>query len=128
MAVLIIAHAETEVRARFKNWIGRLEVDWMMATSPDSLDTQQGFWKGLNSGNLITIFDINFEQRTAEVPFAADYTQAFGPSFFACRRDLRPFEELEQWLLGQLSEEGEVKTFSTWYTHWETKIDGAENF
>jgi hypothetical protein len=37
-------------------------------------------------------------------------------------------EELEQWLLGQLSEEGEIKIFSAWRAHWETKIDGAKNF
>lgn len=91
LAVLIIAHPDPEYK--FKNWIGRLQIDWMMTQDRNTLDVKSGFWKGLNSKNLDTAFalDTAEDSRRAEGPLHADYTSIFGPKFMSCRRDIRSF-------------------------------------
>lgn len=50
----------------------------------DSLNIQEGFWKGLNSGNLDAVFTISLEEeRIADTPLVTEYAQIFGPFFFS---------------------------------------------
>lgn len=102
LAILIIAHPD----AKFKDWIGQLQIEWMVTQSRETLNVQQGFWDGLNSRNLDDVFVMNEEPRRAEVHRLADYSQLFGPRFTSCRRDIRPFAEafVLQPLTGELSD------------------------
>ncbi len=90
MAVLIIAHPDPD--QRFKHWIGRLQIGWMMTQSRDTLAVE-GFWKGLNSANLYTVFATE-EARRPEFRMLASYTPLFR-DFLSCRRDIRPY--LQPW-------------------------------
>lgn len=60
-----------------------------MLQARESLDVQEGFWKGLNHGNLPTVF-LSEEPRKAAVPFLTDYDNLFAAKFQQCRRDMRP--------------------------------------
>lgn len=84
LATLVIAHPDQ----RYKERIGRLQVQWMLQAR-ESLDVQEGFWKGLNHGNFPTIF-LPEEPRKTAVPFLADYNNLFAAKFQECRRDMRP--------------------------------------
>lgn len=51
LAVLVIAHPDLD-GAKFRNWIGRLQIEWMMTQDPDVLKVEKGFWKGLDKDNV----------------------------------------------------------------------------
>ena len=52
LALLIIAHPDPDLR--FKNWIRRLQINWMMQPR-HLLDVKNGFWKGLNARNVYEV-------------------------------------------------------------------------
>lgn len=61
-----------------------------MMQNPETLDVQEGYWKGLNTTNLNAAFRPSVA-RTAAVSLLADYSALFGPNFLRCRQDIRPF-------------------------------------
>ncbi|KAI0429639.1 hypothetical protein F5Y09DRAFT_356788 [Xylaria sp. FL1042] len=90
LALLVIAHPDPD--SRFKNWIGRLQIDWMMQPR-DTLDVKDGFWKGLNANNVYKIFSVE-EKRIAEILPLVDYTPLF-QHFEMARKDIRPY--VKEW-------------------------------
>lgn len=74
LALLVIAHPDPD--SRFKNWIGRLQIDWMMMQPRNTLDVKDGFWKGLNANNVYKVFSVE-EKRVAEILPLVDYTPLF---------------------------------------------------
>ncbi|KAK5633000.1 hypothetical protein RRF57_008714 [Xylaria bambusicola] len=89
LAVLIIGHPDPD--AKFRSWIGRLGVDWMIQPR-DVLNVQQGFWTGINSDNLYAVFaQDDDEVRKSQAKLSADYDRIFGKDFMRCRRDIRPY-------------------------------------
>lgn len=63
----------------------------MMLQDHDHVDVKHGFWKGLNSQNLSTIFAGEQEEpRRAEVALLEDYDLLFGQRFRTSQRDIRP--------------------------------------
>ncbi|KAG6358149.1 hypothetical protein INS49_014033 [Diaporthe citri] len=91
MAVLVIAYPEHD---KFKRWIGKLQIEWMMTQAREKLAVRHGFWEGFKFANLYTVFD-SAEPREAELAHLADYNQLFGKHFVQCRRDLKP--HLQPW-------------------------------
>lgn len=89
LAVMILAHLDA---ARYKHWIGRLNIDWML-TRRESLDVSHGLWKGLHTANIYTMFSLE-EFRTTPTPLSVDYT-LLCTGFLASRSNIRPF--LEPW-------------------------------
>lgn len=89
LAVLIISHPDPD--SKFRQWIGRLQIDWMLTHPRNILDVQDGNRKGLNSENLHIVFAAESEPRRAEVEMLADYNRLFGQDFSSCRKDIRPF-------------------------------------
>lgn len=100
MAILVIAHPND---SKFKTKIGQLEIQWMMTQDRASLSVSGGFWKGINSANLYTVFS-STEVRETEVPLLADYTRILGADFPRCRKDIRPF--LPPWTRGLWLKDG----------------------
>lgn len=89
LAVLVIAHPEPD--DKFRKWIGQMQIEWMMLQDHDNVDVQHGFWKGLNSQNLCTIFAGEQEEpRKADVALLEDYDLLFGQRFRTSQRDIRP--------------------------------------
>lgn len=87
IAVLVISHPDH----KFKDWIGRLQISWMMTQDPEHLHVEQGFWKGITHKNLHDAFKVaETPARQAQQPLLADYDVLFGPAFKSCRRDIRP--------------------------------------
>lgn len=82
LAVMVIPHPET----RFKDRVGRLQIDWMM-DAREALEVHEGFWKGITAHNLYQCFS-HEENRVAATEFLADYTTMFR-TFGACRKDIR---------------------------------------
>ncbi|CAJ2503080.1 Uu.00g104740.m01.CDS01 [Anthostomella pinea] len=87
LAVMIIAHPDPD--SKFRNWIGQLQIDWMMTQPRGRLDVRHGFWKGINDSNLYTVF-LAEEDREADITMLADYTRLF-QHFLRCRKDMRPY-------------------------------------
>lgn len=86
LAPLIIAYPDN----KFKDWIGRLRIDWMIR-SRTTLDVQtDGFWKGINASNLHTCFTPEDTCATG-VTHLADYDKLFGRDFVRAQKDMRPF-------------------------------------
>lgn len=85
LALLAIAHPDRKVIRR----INDLQISWMLLPR-STLSVQEGFWKGINSKNLLTCFSA-CDNHEAEVFLFADYSQLFGENFQRCRRDIRPF-------------------------------------
>lgn len=88
-AVLIVAYPDPD--SKFRNLIGQLQIDWMMTQPRDSLNVEQGFWKGINSQNIGTAFTLGANDGPLEPELLVDYTLLFGPAFCNCRRDIRPY-------------------------------------
>ncbi|KAI1116061.1 hypothetical protein F5Y14DRAFT_449553 [Nemania sp. NC0429] len=86
LAVLILAHPDPD--SKFRNWVGRLEIDWMIRPR-DTLAVTHGFWEGITAANIYDTFAYE-EPRIPQFPFLADYTVLFS-RFEACQRDIRPF-------------------------------------
>lgn len=82
MALLIICHPDTKLRDR----ISLLGIEWM-AKPQETLDVQEGFWKGLTRRNILTCFRPR-EPREAKVDLAFDYDMLFGRSFVYARKDI----------------------------------------
>lgn len=72
---------------KYRLWVGRLQIDWMMH---DEIDVREGFWKGITKNDVDAIFQLP-KTRYSEVPLVADYTRLFGPDFVSARKDIRPF-------------------------------------
>lgn len=88
MAILVLAHPDD---AKFKIWISRLQIEWMMLQPRTTLNVQDGgFWDGIKLGNLYEAFSLA-EPREATVPMYADYNRLFGADFMNCRKDMRPY-------------------------------------
>lgn len=86
LAVLILEHPSN----RMKEWIGRLQIQWMMTHSRSMLNVREGFWRGITTSNLYSVFAPP-EVYEANLPHLADYGKLFGDDFCRCRRDIRPF-------------------------------------
>lgn len=82
LAVMVIAYPET----RFKDRIGRLQINWMM-DAPEAIEVRKGFWEGINAHNLYQCFS-HKESRVAATEFLADYTTML-QNFSAYRKDIR---------------------------------------
>lgn len=90
MAVLIIAYPDPNSKVR--NWIGRMQIGWMMTQPRDTLKVTSGFWKGVHAGNINTVFAPETdEERKAAVTVLADYDSIFGQDFTNCIKDIRPY-------------------------------------
>ncbi|KAI3392396.1 hypothetical protein diail_5747 [Diaporthe ilicicola] len=85
LAVLAISHPD----ARFRTWVGKLQIDWMMTQRRDTLHVASGFWAGLNGQNLGTVFAADNDARDAETPILLDFNRIFGADFLSCRKDIR---------------------------------------
>lgn len=95
LALLIIAHPDDD---KFKNWIVRLQIDWMLQDR-ELLNVQHGFWRGIDAANLHEVF-MPEEQREAELELLSDYTLLFGEGFSHAKQDIRPF--LQPWAEGKV--------------------------
>lgn len=95
------AYSEHE---KFKGWIAKLQIEWMMTQAREKLMVQHGLWEGFKFANLYTVFD-SAEPRQAELPHLADYKQLFAKYFVRCRQDLKP--HLQPWAQDLSLEEGD---------------------
>lgn len=88
--MLIIAHPDPE--SKFKSWMTKLRIEWMVCQPRQDLKVEHGFWKGLNAKNLSTVFTgpLDGGRITGAHQFA-DYDKLFGATFPACARDIRSF-------------------------------------
>lgn len=73
----------------------------MLLQDPETLDVQEGFWKGVNAANLHTVFAPE-EEREAELKLLADYTGLFGKGF--TEKDITPY--VQEWARGIVRSEG----------------------
>ena len=55
-ALLVVGYPDPEPVAKYKQWLKRQQIDWMMNQPRDELAVQQGFWRGLNNNNLFSDF------------------------------------------------------------------------
>lgn len=86
LAVLVLEHPSKGM----KEWIGRLQIQWMMTENRSVLNVREGFWRGITTVNLHSVFAPP-ESYEANLPHQADYKKLFGDDFTRCRRDIRPF-------------------------------------
>ncbi|RWA10339.1 hypothetical protein EKO27_g4766 [Xylaria grammica] len=86
LAVLVLAHPDPD--SKFRNWVGRLEIDWMIRPR-NTLAVKHGFWEGISTDNIYDVFAAE-EPRAPQFRFLADYTVLFS-QFEACQSDIRPF-------------------------------------
>ncbi|KAI0914037.1 hypothetical protein F4823DRAFT_574226 [Ustulina deusta] len=77
--------------SELERWMGTSD-NWQSALQC-AKDVEEGFWKGLNSANLYTVFATE-EARRPEFRMLASYTPLFR-DFLSCRRDIRPY--LQPW-------------------------------
>lgn len=92
LAVLIIAHTDRDTVTKFRKYISGLQIDWMVLQNRQALHVRDGFWEGVDSNNLHTIFATEvIEVRRKEAGLLLDYDSIFGRNFVACRKDIRPF-------------------------------------
>lgn len=80
LAILVIAHPNN---TKFKDKIGKLQIQWMMAQDRHTLHVQEGFWKGITLSNLFSVF-LPSEPRESDVPLLADYDRLLGADFLRC--------------------------------------------
>ncbi|KAK9792838.1 hypothetical protein SCARD494_06706 [Seiridium cardinale] len=85
VALMVIAHP---VSSRFRDWINRLGLQWMMKPRNGTWCIDDGYWNGMDPSNLY-IFQPP-EPRTAEIPLLVDYTRLLGRGFLCHRKDIRP--------------------------------------
>ncbi|KAK7735965.1 hypothetical protein SLS63_003483 [Diaporthe eres] len=89
LAVLVINYPEIKL----KKLVAALQVQWMMAPQW-ALDVTEGFWKGINAGNVEDMFR-RPPRRNPEGELAVDYDRVFGADFLRCRQNMPEF--LPQW-------------------------------
>lgn len=87
MAVLVLAHPDD---SKFKDVIGRLQIQWMMLLDREAFEVGEGFWQGISDKNLYSVF-FAAEARDAISPLVADYGRLFGRDFPDCRRNIVPY-------------------------------------
>lgn len=91
VALLIISYPD----ATFRQWIGRLQIPWMMYPLAEMVKhTTDGFWKDLTAADF-SMFQPE-PQYISETPLLADYNRLFGPDFLKAAKDFRPF--LPSWV------------------------------
>lgn len=86
LALLVLEHPAKGM----KEWIGRLQIRWMMTQNRSVLNVREGFWRGITTSNLHSVFAPP-ESYESNLPHQADYSKLFGEDFPRCRRDIRPF-------------------------------------
>ncbi|KAJ4385252.1 hypothetical protein N0V93_010313 [Gnomoniopsis smithogilvyi] len=79
---------------KFRDWISRLQVEWMVLQPRDEVHVTQGFWKVISADSLLRIFQSD-DTRTAETLLLADYDILLGQAFVEAQKDIRPF--LSSW-------------------------------
>jgi hypothetical protein len=89
LAVLVIDYPEVKL----KKLVTALQIQWMMAPRW-ALDVTEGFWKGINAGNVEDVFR-RPPRRNPDVELAVDYERVFGADFLRCRQSMPEF--LPQW-------------------------------
>ncbi|TRX93202.1 hypothetical protein FHL15_005781 [Xylaria flabelliformis] len=153
LALLVIAHPNPD--SPYREWIGRLEIDWMMLQPRGTLNVQHGFWKGVNANNVYDIFSAE-EARQPKISSLVSYTDLF-QNFEQARKDIRPSQakvsaqqivetavlkshlhpdpdttkgvtELKAWLLGKLADSQRDDSLHQWCRHWEGRVDAVLNF
>lgn len=87
LAILVIAHPNN---TKFKDKIGKLQIQWMMTQDRQELHVQDGFWRGITLSNLFSVFSPS-EPRESDVPLLADYDRLLGADFLRCRKNIRPY-------------------------------------
>ncbi|KAG6354875.1 hypothetical protein INS49_003956 [Diaporthe citri] len=103
LALLTIAHPDM----KFKERVEQLQIGWMLDYAQETLDVQEGYWKGINATNLHEVFLPEENLVNTEVPHFMDYTALFGQDFIKWRKDMRPFlQQLGPWAQG-VNVEGE---------------------
>lgn len=86
LAVLVLKHPSKGI----KEWIGCLQIQWMMIDNHSVLNIYKGFWRGITISNLYSVFAPP-KLYEANSPHQANYSKLFGDDFSRCRRDIRPF-------------------------------------
>lgn len=110
MAVLVLAHPDD---TKFKEWIGRLQIQWMMLQDPKGLSVNEGFWKGITTQNLKDVFSAAPAHDIAD-NIQLEYSRIFGEDFKACQEDIREYvpahlqEKIVPLENGQTDDEAEV--------------------
>lgn len=88
--MLIIAHPNPD--SKFKSWVTKLRIEWMVCQARDALNMQHGFWKGLNTKNLGTVFKTPLDSGlTIGSHQLAEYDSLFSANFSACTNDIHSF-------------------------------------
>ncbi|KAI3400053.1 hypothetical protein diail_4591 [Diaporthe ilicicola] len=57
----------------------------------------EGYWKGITSENIGTVFSADKPPLGAVVDLLVDYNQLSGKDFLRCRRDIRPYLPSDAW-------------------------------
>lgn len=86
LALLVVVHPDM----KFKDRIGALQIDWMMTQARDTLDVQEGFWKGINADNIQDVF-LAEEYLPNSESSLVDYTMLFGTEFVRSRKNMLPY-------------------------------------
>ncbi|KAI1276830.1 hypothetical protein F5Y07DRAFT_408060 [Xylaria sp. FL0933] len=97
LAILVLGYPDRKYRDMFQ----RLHVEWMM-DDPKALNVQgQGFWCGLDSRAVSSVFlQAKPLPATEATNCGLDYDVLFGASFPRCREDIRPYLPSEEWAQG----------------------------
>ena len=97
LAFLILAYPDRKYRDKFQ----RLQLGWMI-DDPAALNVQDnGFWRGLDSHAVSSLFSPEKALQTNDVEDRSlDYDVLFGAAFPQCREDIRPYLPLEEWAKG----------------------------
>lgn len=89
LAVLIIGYPDPDYR--FRDWVGRLQIGWMMTQPRDTLNVQEGFWEGITNSKLPDVFSCVDTEPLKDISLLADYNSLLGDDFQCCRRDIKPY-------------------------------------
>ncbi|KAJ3571836.1 hypothetical protein NPX13_g5248 [Xylaria arbuscula] len=87
-ALILVPTNETSL----KIIVSRLEIDWMLCPCGE-LNVTRGYWRGLNTQNIHTVF-LPETRATVKSLFLADYTPLFH-NFVECRKNIKPY--LQPW-------------------------------
>lgn len=85
LAVLVLAYPDMKLQDRIR----KLQIDWMLRPRA-TLAVNEGFWKGINAGNVWNVFKQS-RQHKPQCKLLLDYDTLFGEKFISCRRAIRPF-------------------------------------
>ncbi|KAI1345769.1 hypothetical protein F5Y01DRAFT_322778 [Xylaria sp. FL0043] len=96
LAFLVLAYPDRKYRDMFQ----RLGLGWMM-DDPKALNVQdRGFWYGLDSRTVFSVFLPAKPLPANEANCSLDYDVLFGASFPKCREDIKPYLPSEEWAQG----------------------------